>query len=100
MKNLPTWAQEIEPLDHTQAAYVLGVSERKLYTITDSHPYYERRGKGRRYYPEHIKELRTVSAVPISSSKVSEPEGQRPDVVHSTLSAQAQRNKKRAQKGY
>ena len=60
--DMPDWAKELVPLKHKQAALVLGVSERKLWTILKRHPHFERRGRANVYYPEHIAELRKVCA--------------------------------------
>jgi phage antirepressor YoqD-like protein len=58
---MPEWAQAIQPIiGVSQAAKVLGVSERKLNEILQEHPYYERRGRSYAFYPEHIEKLRTV----------------------------------------
>jgi hypothetical protein len=70
MSELPEWAKEIVPLTHDQAAQVLGVSRRKLWTILKDHPHFERRGRANVYYPEHIRELRQVGSTPPAKRKI------------------------------
>lgn len=53
---LPSWA--IQPLDMDGAAIALGVCRRTLVEIIKKHPYYERRGKKKVFYPEDIKRIR------------------------------------------
>lgn len=60
MDELPDWALKHLPVKHPQAAMLLGVSERKLWTIVGEHPHFERRGRANLYYPEHIEALRKV----------------------------------------
>ena len=55
---LPTWAENIAPVDMDGAAFLLGVSRRFLVDEIKRHPHYERRGAKKVFYPEHIALLR------------------------------------------
>ena len=66
---LPLWAAQIEPLNMGEAARVLGMSRRKLSDEIRTHPYYERRGTRKVFYPEHIDALRReISQCQVSGS--------------------------------
>jgi len=58
MADLPKWAQNKEPVDSKGACRLLGVSPRKLIEITNRYPHYERRGRKKVFYPEHIELMR------------------------------------------
>lgn len=53
---LSSWA--IEPLDMEGAARALGISKRMMFDVVKVHPHYERRGRKKVFYPEHIESLR------------------------------------------
>lgn len=69
MGHLSSWA--VAPLSLEEAAHALGVSRRKMTSIIAEHPLYERRGRKKVFYPEHIegirKALRCVNGHPIGN---------------------------------
>lgn len=58
MSELPEWAERLQPLTMDQAAQVLGICRRTLVDFIREHPRYERRGRRKIFYPEHIEALR------------------------------------------
>lgn len=81
MVALPTWADNIVPVDMDGAAVLLGVSRRYLVDVLRHHPHFERRGVKKVFYPEHISQLRAAlcepshTAVRASSSNASTASG-------------------------
>ena len=64
MVALPTWAQNVQPVDMDGAALLLGVSRRYLVDVLRDHPHFERRGVKKVFYPEHIGQLRAALCEP------------------------------------
>src|SRR3546814_1870466 len=59
MVALPTWADNIVPVDMDGAAVLLGVSRRYLVDVLRHHPHFERRGVKKRS-EEHTSELQSL----------------------------------------
>lgn len=67
---LPTWAQDIAPVDANGAAVLLGVSMDDLRQILSKHPQYEQRGRKKVFYPEHIRKLKYILAPPTALTPI------------------------------
>lgn len=93
MSELPEWALKHLPVDHPQAALLLGVSERKLWALLKEHPHFERRGRKNVYYPEHIEELRRVTAQPGPVVGVTSDAEQKDRIAAKVAAAKAKRRK-------
>ncbi|MEP0147111.1 MAG: hypothetical protein ABJE77_19465 [Tateyamaria sp.] len=56
--NMPSSNWATAPLNMEGAATALGVSLRTMFDVVKAHPHYERRGRKKVFYPEHIEMLR------------------------------------------
>lgn len=57
---LPSWTNNIVPVDMDGAAVLLGISRRFLVDVIRQHKHYEPRGNRKVFYPEHINRLKVV----------------------------------------
>nr|WP_278376697.1 hypothetical protein [Brucella anthropi] len=75
MNPLPEWTKAMVPVGMDDAAMLLGVSRRFLMDKLKSHPFYERRGSKKVFYPEHIALLREALSCQTLNSKTATASG-------------------------